>query len=64
MDIKLVVKEAKQFPDVAKSGKSDACIAVLECMDMGFTYMHSVRMALAEYEVDRNALENELNRYI
>lgn len=64
MDIKRVVREAKQFPNVVKSGKSDACIAVLECMDKGFTYMSSVRMALNEYDCDRDELENELDKYI
>lgn len=67
-EFKRLCEKAKQHPDVAKSGKSDYCIMVLELMDTeeySNDYCGALDAVCSAFPyVSRTELEVELNKYI
>lgn len=63
-----IYNSAIKWENIRKSGKSKACILVLELMDTeeyGNNYCASLECVLANYpEVDKVALEKELDKYV
>ncbi len=60
--------KAKELENIANSGKSDACIMVLELMDTdeyGNNYCSALEAVFTAFpEINRGELEKELDRYI
>ena len=67
-EFKRLCEQAKKHPNVAKSGKSDYCIMVLELMDTEVyanDYCGALDAVCCAYPyVSRRELETELNKYI
>lgn len=67
-ELQSLCNKAKEWESVANSGKSDACIMVLELMDTeeyGNNYCGALREVLNAFpEINRGELEKELDRYI
>lgn len=67
-ELQSLCDKAKKWENIANSGKSDACIMVLELMDTdeyGNNYCGALDAILTAFpEVSRDELEKELDKYI